>query len=238
MLVVDGAAPVLQRLGAVQGHQIGDGAPVLIALGQAAAQVLLVRQARRPHVGGHVLLVLLEFLAQPLAVDEQIVVQASTGLIHHGAHIAAGIFIVKHQLIEAGLKLLGQHGPVGAHRFEPLEHQLLTPLLPLAADQAGIALLAPLLQPADGGHQEAAVVGLVFDLEITGQIELAPDQRRPVVVDHGGQLAACLFGLLRAGLPVQVNEGGVGVAIDHLEPLRLYPLPGLLHDAVTAQSDR
>ncbi|MNO73076.1 hypothetical protein D3C76_640350 [compost metagenome] len=80
-------------------------------------------------------------------------------------------------------------------------------------------------------------MGLVFDLEITGQIELAPDQRSPVVVDHGGQLAACLFGLLRAGLPVQVNEGGVGVAIDHLEPLGLYPLPGLLHDAVTAQGD-
>ncbi len=80
-------------------------------------------------------------------------------------------------------------------------------------------------------------MGLVLDLQIARQVELALDQRSPVVVDHLRQSPADLVRLLGAGIPPQVHEGGVGVAIDHLEALPFDPLPGLLHDAVTAQGD-
>ncbi len=210
---------------------------MLVALGQTAAQVLLIRQARRPHMRWHILLVLLELLAQPLAIDQQLVVQAGPGFVHHGAHIAAGILVVKHHLVEAGLKRLSKGRPVGAHRFEPLEHQLLLCPRLLASHQPRVAFLAPLLQPADGGHQEAAIVGLVLDLQIARQVELALDQRSPVIVDHLCQPPANLVRLCGTGLLAKVHEGGVGVAIDHLETLPFDPLPGLLHDAVTAQGD-
>lgn len=80
-------------------------------------------------------------------------------------------------------------------------------------------------------------MGLVLDLQMARQVELPPYQRGPVVVDHLRQSLANLVRLFETDIAPQVHEGGVGVPIDHLEPFCLYPLPGLLHDAVAPQGD-
>ena len=187
-------------------------------------------------MGRHVALVIVERAAQALAVDQQGVAFAAHGARHVVAHIVLVGRALEDAPVELLLELLRQRRPVAAHRFQALVDHLLAAVG--LAHQARVAFLAAFFRAADGGHQEAPVMRLEFQLqrileaEFLAQVPLPPG----VHVRHQGAADGARFFIRMRRL--QPHEGGIRVAIDDLVALFRDQLARAVHDVVAAQGDR
>ncbi|MNX88796.1 hypothetical protein D3C86_1207820 [compost metagenome] len=187
-------------------------------------------------MGRHVALVVAKLAAQALAVDQLRVQFAGQRAAHDVPHIVAVRLAVEDHRVQRLLELLRQRGPVRAHRLQPLEHHLGAAIG--THDLTGIALLAAKFGATDGRHQEAPEVRLELEFQRAVQAEGLAQVVAPPVVDVSHEFTPDACRIVLGMGTAQPDEGGIGVAIDHVKAARLDQQPGLAHDLVAAHGDR
>ncbi|MNL54486.1 hypothetical protein D3C87_1778250 [compost metagenome] len=87
VIVIDGRAADLQRLRAGNGDHVADPAAVLVLPRATLLVVVIIGDARCPHMRRHVALVVVEGAAQAFAVDQAIIEFTGQGFAHVIAHV-------------------------------------------------------------------------------------------------------------------------------------------------------
>src|SRR5690606_1535900 len=212
-----------------------DPATVLVLARAAVPVVVLVGHSRCADMRRNVALIVAQPPAQTLAIDQQLIELTAQRSLHVVTHEVLVWLAFEDAQIEFLLELLRQRRPVGAYRFQPAEMQSIAAIG--AGNQTGVALLAALLRPADGRHQETAKMSFELKFQRARQAELGQQVVAPPAVDALRKHAAdgCR-GLVAVGL-AKPDERRVGVAVDHLVALRFDQLAGSPHDFMATQGD-